>query len=334
MSSTRQHLKLDEQGFQNLLAAAFTIQEHNSQRKQTGGAKDLAQELSRQLAQELTQRLTMQYCPQCGAALREGEARCDRCGSGGEQVKGVQAGDEELRPGERMQQKWASLWQMTKDKDFWPERPAVDGKAEGNHSTDAESPVAQLQKLSKEILPPVAEPLPVPDPASHYDDAWDRTPALVAREEPGMPLELALPEDSTAEETAARNLRPDKGREWDLHLTLRFQRADLYLVLAILVAVVAMVWVVSASPAGQPARAHAVQLSMWERTLVSMGLAEAPDPPVYLGNPSVQVWVDPHTALYYCPGEEQFGKTPNGHYSSQRDAQIDQFEPSGRSACE
>ena len=68
--------------------------------------------------------------------------------------------------------------------------------------------------------------------------------------------------------------------------------------------------------------------------LVAVGLAEAPPAPVYSGNPSTQVWVDLHTALYYCPGADLYGKTPKGKFTSQRDAQLDQFEPAYRKACD
>jgi hypothetical protein len=45
------------------------------------------------------------------------------------------------------------------------------------------------------------------------------------------------------------------------------------------------------------------------------------------------VWIDPHTALYYCPGSELYGKTAKGKFASQQDAQLDQFEPASRRAC-
>jgi hypothetical protein len=41
-----------------------------------------------------------------------------------------------------------------------------------------------------------------------------------------------------------------------------------------------------------------------------------------------------HTALYYCPGADLYGKTPGGKFTSQQDAQQDQFEPANRKACE
>jgi len=69
--------------------------------------------------------------------------------------------------------------------------------------------------------------------------------------------------------------------------------------------------------------------------LVELGLAEVPArAPSHLGGPDVRVWVDVHTALYYCPGSDLYGKTPGGRFSSQRAAQQDQFEPATRVACE
>jgi len=52
------------------------------------------------------------------------------------------------------------------------------------------------------------------------------------------------------------------------------------------------------------------------------------------GNPDAKVWIDIHTGLYYCPGDDHYGKTPRGHYAKQSDAQIDRFEPAALKACE
>jgi hypothetical protein len=74
---------------------------------------------------------------------------------------------------------------------------------------------------------------------------------------------------------------------------------------------------------------------LFDKFLISIGLAEAPEaPPLDKGNPDVQVWVDLQTALYYCPGSDLYGKTPKGKLSSQRQAQLDQFEPAKLKACE
>jgi hypothetical protein len=68
--------------------------------------------------------------------------------------------------------------------------------------------------------------------------------------------------------------------------------------------------------------------------LISLGMAEAPQPPADKGDPTAQVWVDTHTGLYYCPGADLYGKTPKGKYTTQRDAQLDQFEPAYRKTCD
>jgi hypothetical protein len=114
----------------------------------------------------------------------------------------------------------------------------------------------------------------------------------------------------------------------ELRVKLRFKRADLYLGLSVFIAAIALLWPSAASN-------RAPSLSLWERALVTLGIAEAPAPVVHLqGDPSVNVWVDPHTALYYCQGDEPFQKTPDGRLSSQREAQMDRFEPASRIPCE
>jgi GAF domain-containing protein len=76
------------------------------------------------------------------------------------------------------------------------------------------------------------------------------------------------------------------------------------------------------------------ELSTLDKLLIKLGLAEAPEPPQPKGNPDAQVWVDLHTALYYCSGSDLYGKTPKGRMTTQRDAQLDQFEPANRKPCE
>jgi hypothetical protein len=75
-------------------------------------------------------------------------------------------------------------------------------------------------------------------------------------------------------------------------------------------------------------------LSTFDKLLIGLGLAEAPTPPEYRGNPDTQVWIDLQTALYYCPGSDLYSKTTKGRLSTQRDAQLDQFEPANRRPCD
>lgn len=131
-------------------------------------------------------------------------------------------------------------------------------------------------------------------------------------------------------------LRPEKSgalwlsRQWHVH------RANFYLVLsALLLLAVLSGWGTrstnDASAGGS--KPPAAQLSLFERGLVAAGLADPPPPQPSLGNPNIQVWIDLHTALYYCPGSPMYGKTPGGKFSLQRDAQLDQFEPANRQPC-
>jgi GAF domain-containing protein len=130
------------------------------------------------------------------------------------------------------------------------------------------------------------------------------------------------------------------GRFWNA------RRGDIYLGIAVVLVIAVIRWGIwSNHPVGasgnqptppaqsKPAPAPDSNLSIFDRMLISLGLAEAPEPPESKGNPETQVWVDLQTALYYCPGADLYGKTPKGKFSSQRDAQLDQFEPASRKTC-
>lgn len=126
------------------------------------------------------------------------------------------------------------------------------------------------------------------------------------------------------------------------------RRGDFYLAVALIAVILVARWGVISGHSNTPAPnasaasgpsvrrrpAPDADLSAFDKFLIGVGLAEAPEPPEYKGNPNAQVWVDPHTALYYCAGSDLYGKTPDGKYSTQRDAQLDQFEPALRKACD
>lgn len=299
MPSSRRNLTLDQQSFQELLSAAFIIQEHNEQRKRARPAP----------------------------AESEGK----RVGRGGDAAHSESGGLDELRPGERLQHNWASMWRMSQERDLrlersaevatrptadqnWPalvepaavESAFVEPAADGRRTTEAIIKALAPVDLAREDADPAGEPF-----------------ALSASDEfsPDVSADVDSIDDGGAARSWMRRLAGGR-------VTLRFRRADLYLGTAIVVAALALLW-----PAvGSPRRAA---LSPWERALVTIGIAEAPAPAIHLqGDPGIEVWVDPHSALYYCPGEEPYGKTADGRLSSQHDAQVDRFEPAGRSACE
>jgi hypothetical protein len=359
MPANRPNLALDEQSFQGLLSAAFTIQEHNDRLKLAG-----------QTPAEPQARLEQaNICPHCGApkpaAPKAAEgSRCESCGL------------DEFRPGERLQHNWASMWLMSQEQRLWPERsPEIrEGIGKRVPPLDAESkPRAQAARdfaASGILALPVAKEVR-PEPIAQEETA------IIEQREPGkaalgkaaakgrwiteatddfpregltrenltqeelrsegsdlavQPFQLSASEDSYATDASislAGNAPISALQRFgDWHVKLRFHRADLYLGMAVFVAALALLWPAAGAP--RPAA-----LGPWERALVTLGIAEIPAPVVHFqGDPSLAVWVDPHTALYYCPGEEQYGKTADGRFSPQREAQMDRFEPASRSACE
>ncbi len=130
------------------------------------------------------------------------------------------------------------------------------------------------------------------------------------------------------------------------------RRGDIYLAVAIILVACVIRWGIwsnhpvsatntpstpsAVTPGRRPKAAPidpAANLSLFDRMLISLGLADAPEPPEDKGDPSIQVWVDLHTALYYCPGADRYGKTPRGKYATQRDAQLDEYQPAYRKPC-
>lgn len=302
MSLSRPKLTLDEQSFQDMLSAAYTIQEHNSKRK-----KALQ---------------PVPVCEKCGGPTKEGELLCGSCDG------------KAPRPGEELQRKWASLWLMSQEQDLFPERSDNgDEVPRENRTGPAGSSAIRILEApeigaSADEAPPVMEEAEAEKPAIALAELTPTAALQVAEADTDV-------EEVLAEEDAEKTALPSSSSLWDLRnlrLTLRFHRADLYLVLAIVVSTIAMLWVLLATPASVAQRKP--RLRPWERALVSMGLAEAPEPPPQRGNPGIQVWVDPRSALYYCGGEEGFGKTPGGRLTTQGEAQMESFEPASRAVCE
>ena len=307
MPSTRSKLVLDEESFQGLLAAAFTIQQYND--KQGGIEAALSAELAEAVktdgaaprkngmgtngsgatgarekitaAAEGTQPApAIELCRQCGAPLLAAGMPCPACDA------------EVFRPGERLQRTWATMWSLSQEQGTFPG--------------------------------PVAEP---PSAATHPSSA---TPGEVPG---GFIFEPEPAADGKADEAALvlpsgiHAVAAAEGLS-ETRIKLRFRRADLYLGLAVLVAVVALFWPTTS--------AERTELTPWERVLVAIGIAEEPSSQAevhYSGDPNIKVWVDTQAALYYCPGDDLYGKSPGGHYTTQHDAQLDRFEPALRRAC-
>jgi ribosomal protein L40E len=393
-SPTRLHLTLDEQSFQGLLSAAFTIQEHNARRQleQTDQshqdqvhrpveplaveALDSPQEPNEPQTLKQTQppeaptetqpasRLApdaANVCRHCGAPKPPDEGHCPTCGL------------EQFRPGERLQHNWASMWLMSQKQRLWPERSSEADEAVQENRQGFPKRFPQLETKSPasrsatefahsnlpHAIPAVSAIAANSEVAAKresrenegrsvfHNSRLDRSSTDRSSTDPSATEPSAL-DDFFRADTSTSDARGDSTldlsgepvpahaapqslmqRLASLSVTVRFHRADLYLGVSLFVAVLALLWPAAAAPR------HAA-IGPWERALITLGIAETPATPVVhlQGDPGIQVWVDTHSALYYCPGEEQYGKTPDGHVTSQREAQMDRFQPASRTVCD
>lgn len=280
-------------------------------------------------------------CQHCGALKPAETLTCPKCGL------------DQFRPGERLQRNWASMWLRSQEQGLWPERSSETDHAVQKIRQDLPNRFSHLGTKSSSLPSSAPERFAVDPLTSGEEKKVEGSDRLAHRFESSA-LDESFPADAASESTASdaadypsRYPNDDVSsdpiddraacdsaprslmqRLAELSVTVRFHRADLYLGVSLFVAVMALLWPAAATP-------RRAALGPWERTLITLGIAEAPAPVVHLqGDPSIQVWVDTHSAVYYCPGEEQYGKTADGHVTSQREAQMDSFQPAGRSVCD
>ena len=279
-------------------------------------------------------------CPQCGYQFGEGELFCGRCGTARPAAATVPSGD--------LQSKWASLWHMQqeaeakhRDEQAQPVRSEKDESGEialpvvaGDHGSD---------DLNDELTPELEKMLAeLSEAAEKGEEAEKSETALVLHKEnnekekeeedalavaPPAPIEYPWGSAAKARRWL-ESLEKSSGGTW-----LAKHRGDIYVGAAVILLLLA--WSMrSPDNRGQAKGSSQPSLTLFEKLMVNLGLAETPPVPVYRGNPNAQVWVDLHTALYYCSGADLYGKTPGGKFESQRDAQLDQFEPAERKPCD
>jgi GAF domain len=278
-------------------------------------------------------------CQHCGNELAPGELFCGSCGTS----RSSSARND-------LQSKWATLWNLKKA------------------AESAASPLISESEGAQSLMRKPDERAPT----SATTDAF--APPEMHSEVSSAPTEdvTAVPAELPQESIAISAQKPAEPRVWLRSIAVsppavqlrgfwqksavfvRTHRGDLALAASFVLFLITIVWAVSSdhpttsadsgNPAAtttnapaKPKRKQAPpqpQLTMFEQFLVSVGLAEPPPAPSYSGNPNIPVWVDVHTALYYCPGSDLYGKTPQGKIASQHDAQIDQFEPASRKVCD
>jgi hypothetical protein len=244
-------------------------------------------------------------CRGCGQHLAEDELFCGKCGT--ERI---------IKPDGPLQSKWASLWYMNQARRRIAEKQqeAQEVPSVSNAQNLLEAELAEIEELREAVL---YKPLP---PTLTVDTALPFEDATTESDTPSVRLEWLPDTPATASESWLRY-------QW------RVNRANFYLAGAALLLIVVL-FGRGATPALDSAANPSVpQLTLFERALVGLGIAEAPQAPVSNGNPDTPVWVDLHTALYYCPGSDLYGKTDGGKIATQRSAQMDQFEPAHRKAC-
>lgn len=279
-------------------------------------------------------------CPQCGYQFGEHELFCGRCGT---------ARPETLPTGD-LQSKWASMWHM---------QQAAENRHEpaDNDSEERKTDLSNLPSLAMPERPLAHES--ANEVSAHLSPELEKMLAQFSHEaeeaeaaktsDAGLVISGQAGEDEAATATAVVEPRkpvPPWGsatntRKWleslnaksPARIWLAKHRADIYVGAAIVLLLLA--WGMrSPDNHAQVKNPPQPSLTLLEKLMVSLGLAEKPTVPVYLGNPNASVWVDLHTALYYCADSEFYGKTPGGKFTTQRDAQLDQFEPAARKNCD
>ncbi|HTW58264.1 MAG TPA: GAF domain-containing protein [Terriglobales bacterium] len=277
-------------------------------------------------------------CRKCGNQLLGEEQFCGKCG-----LPRGSGGDDEPP---NMQSKVASLWHMQEAM-----RKQSNGTAEEDDEALAEALAASFHdpllesSAGHEVLDHHAGD--TADLRSSLDGGKGNAAAMgleeISAEEPSQKIEHSADWSSAA--TARDFLERLASRPGSFARFWNARRGDIYLAIAVILVIVAIRWgiwsnhSVGASGNQYAAAAHRKpaadsDLSLFDRMLISLGLAEAPEPPESKGNPNTQVWVDLQTALYYCPGSDLYGKTLKGKFEAQRDAQLDQFESASRKACD
>ena len=257
--------------------------------------------------------------PSLEAATQWASAVCRMCGkpfSGGETFCGFCSMP---RPAEsssaQLQSKWASLWFMQRAQGALQIAPvrAVETPAPALPAQQRSAPVIEPEVA---IAPPERTPLArVLQTRAATDDFYSsirsRTepePAPPLTPAPGTPF--PFPEQSPISERATHAAR----NHWrDAILTS--------------VALTLAFGLVTAWP-----KSHS-QPTWFQLLMVRLGVMQAAPSANFSGNADSRVWLDAHTQLYYCQGEDLYGKTPDGEFTTQHNAQSDGYQSASNVAC-
>ena len=337
---------LDEEAFDQLLSAAYVMQEHNARLKRAAASANGAKtnpetpaprpaetkiQASPAVPEPAVSSARGGACRQCGHGFTGPELFCGICGTprGNETTTSPQP-----KP-------WASLWDM--------HETAAKPSGAGSANIAWKPPVVtSADEDAIELFPAELEEIVAQFAAS---EAADKE-SIEAQEPEAESAAAPQPEEAVSEEDgklalthASRWASAAKAHDWFeslkaqqttrqrvQYIWLRYRGAISIAAASLFLLFVVIDWGLQPSPRSPNGTR---ELSGFEQMLVSLGLAEVtPSSQGHRGNPDTQVWVDPHTALYYCPGAPLYGKTKDGRTTSQIEAQRDQFEPATRKACD
>jgi len=241
-------------------------------------------------------------CRVCGRPFGADETFCGFCS-----MPRVGTG-----PSEGLQSKWASLWYMQRAQGALKEaKEEIQGPT--HFSLQNLEPAGESEAIRIPEAPP-AEPTPL-------------TRVLRARTERERSYSgtQTVTEDETAESVSPFPFA-ERPPIWERtsHFAVRRWR-DLLLAgfVMLLAGGLVTAWPKSRS-----------QLTWFQSLMVRLGISHAPVPqPVFAGEPDVRVWIDVHTQLYYCQGTDLYGKTPDGEFTTQHNAQSDGYQSASNVTC-
>ena len=236
-------------------------------------------------------------CRMCGRLFAADEQFCGFCSM----PRPVEHHSDEL------QSKWASLWFMQQAKEALQKTKTQHLPETTEDKVRFWHDVGELAAASESHIAPVepkAQMWPRRAPAEITSDQ-----KLVPSQDPVTPEAFPFQEQPPFSERAASFAN----RHW--------RDAILATVVLTLTIGVVTAWPRSAN---QPTWFQSLMVRVW---------IVQPRTKVFAGAPETRVWIDVHTQLYYCSGEDLYGKTPDGEFTTQYNAQSDGFLPASTTTC-
>jgi hypothetical protein len=207
---------------------------------------------------------------------------------------------------EGLQSKWASLWFMQR----------AQGALAGG-----EPPRAGVTEPTAETTDNVAEhfePVPVVTTPDVNDIVWPMRGSNYSGN--GTDTDL-VPHDAASELAFPFDGEPSPSESLQKFASRHWKEAMLTVVVVVLACGLVSAWPRSSSEA-----------TWFQALMVRTGVMK-PQSKVFAGRADARVWIDVHTQVYYCSGEDLYGKTPDGEFTTQYNAQSDGYASASNTTC-